>query len=94
MLSTGTPFADRTDTKVCLISWGRPILAEACLLGDQPECTDYIVRGQQRAHPGREDEAMLLPESPGQQAVPLLLLHLLSQRFDAALRLPGEALGL
>jgi hypothetical protein len=87
MLSTGTPFADRTDTKVCLISRGVQIPAEACLLGDQPECTDYVVRGQQRAHPGREDEAMLLPESPGQQAVPLLLLHLLSQRCGCPVRL-------
>jgi hypothetical protein len=40
----------------------RPVLAETCLLGDYPERADDVVRAQRRADPGREDQAVLLPE--------------------------------
>ena len=65
---------------------GHPVLAEACLLGDDAERADHVVRGQRRADPGGEDQAVLLPQLASRQPIPLLLLHVLAERFHAPVR--------
>ncbi|HZI75422.1 MAG TPA: hypothetical protein VFD73_15660 [Gemmatimonadales bacterium] len=65
---------------------GRPVLTQASLLGDQAERADDIVRAQRRADPGREDQAVLLPQVTGHVPVSFLLLPLLAQRLHATPR--------
>src|SRR5690242_3614569 len=84
MLSTGTPSADSTDTKVCRISRGTQSSPSPGLPGDHPERADHVVRRQGRTDPGGEDQAVLLPELTSPQPLLLPLLHVLSQRFHAA----------
>jgi hypothetical protein len=66
-----------TDTKVCLSSRGAQS-SPASLLGDQAERADHVVRAQRRPDPGREDQAVILPEFADHLPVPLLLVLLLA----------------
>jgi hypothetical protein len=63
-----------------------PVFAEACLLGDYPECADHVVGGQGGADPGGEDQAVVLPEFTGPQPVSGLKRVVLPQRLGASLR--------
>lgn len=60
------------------------------LIGDKNyfgrEFTAYVVMVKRRANGGREDEAVLLSDLPGEQPVLSLPVTLLTRRLDSKLR--------
>ncbi len=86
MLSTGTPFADSTETNVCLISLGTQLAPSpaAFVMMRNALITLFAVNGVPTL------EVKIRPcsaqTSPPRDSVSLLLLPLLTQRFYARTR--------